>query len=102
MPLFKGDIDEQGRKLMQVMAFAVNSLNDTGALLPAVCALGERHAGYGVKDQHYGTVGEALLWTLEQGLGSAFTPPVRDAWTETYALLASVMKDSMSKVARAA
>jgi hemoglobin-like flavoprotein len=101
-PLFKGDIEEQGRKLMQVIAFAVNALNDTDALLPAVRALGERHGDYGVKDAHYDIVGEALLWTLEQGLGDAFTPPVRAAWTETYTLLASVMKDSMSKVARAA
>jgi nitric oxide dioxygenase len=101
-PLFKGNIEEQGRKLMQVIAFAVNALNDTDALLPAVRALGGRHGAYGVKDAHYDIVGEALIWTLEQGLGDAFTPPVRDAWTETYTLLATVMKDSMSKVARAA
>jgi nitric oxide dioxygenase len=101
-PLFKGNIEEQGRKLMQVIAFAVNALNDTDALLPAVRALGGRHGAYGVKDAHYDIVGEALIWSLEQGLGDAFTPPVRDAWTETYTLLASVMKDSMSKVGRAA
>lgn len=93
-PLFKGDITEQGRKLMQVISFAVNSLGATDVLLPAVQNLGAQHARYGVKDEHYDTVGAALLWTLERGLGRAFTPAVRDAWTETYTLLASVMKDA--------
>lgn len=101
-PLFKGDIEEQGRKLMQVIGFAVGSLKDTAALLPVVRALGERHSGYGVKDQHYDTVGTALLWTLEKGLGDAFTPPVREAWTETYTVLATVMKESAGNSPKAA
>ena len=60
-------------------------------IVPAVQALGRRHDGYGVRDEHYATVGSALLWTLEQGLGAAFTPAVRNAWTEAYGTLASVM-----------
>ena len=55
-------------------------------------ALGRRHVGYGVRDSHYATVGEALLWTLEQGLGDAFTPDVRAAWAETYGTRAGVMQ----------
>jgi hemoglobin-like flavoprotein len=90
--LFKGDIKEQGRKLMQVIGFAVNSLNAPSTLLPAVTALGERHGGYGVKEKDYDTVASALLWTLEKGLGEAFTPSVRAAWTETYVVLATTMK----------
>ena len=101
-PLFKGDIEEQGRKLMQVIGFAVGSLKNTDALLPTVRALGERHGGYGVKDEHYDTVGTALLWTLEKGLGDAFTPPVREAWTETYTVLATVMKESAANGPKAA
>jgi hemoglobin-like flavoprotein len=63
-------------------------------IVPAVQALGRRHAGYGVREPHYATVGEALLWTLEQGLGEAFTPAVRNAWATAYGTLASVMIDA--------
>ncbi|HEV7619743.1 MAG TPA: globin family protein [Burkholderiaceae bacterium] len=93
-PLFKSDMQEQGRKLMQMIATAVNALNNLDALLPVAQALGARHGAYGVKDKDYDTVGEALLWTLATGLGKEFTPPVREAWTQTYMLLAGVMKDS--------
>jgi hemoglobin-like flavoprotein len=54
--------------------------------------MGARHAGYGVRAEHYQTVGAALLWTLEQGLGAKFTPAVREAWAATYELLAEVMQ----------
>jgi hemoglobin-like flavoprotein len=83
-PLFKGDVKEQGRKLMVMLNVAVRGLDDLGTLVPAVKALGKRHEGYGVKPEHFGTVGSALLWTLEQGLGPAFTPDTRAAWTEVY------------------
>lgn len=93
-PLFRGDMKEQGRKLMQMIAFAVNGLKRLDALVPGVQALGRRHAGYGVRDEHYATVATALLWTLEQGLGNAFTPQVREAWAAAYGLLAGTMKDA--------
>ena len=95
-PLFKGDITEQGRKLMQVLGFAVNSLNAPDKLLPAVQALGKKHKGYGVRDKDYDTVATALLWTLEKGLGDAFTPMVKAAWTDTYVLLSDTMKKAAS------
>jgi hemoglobin-like flavoprotein len=91
-PLFKGDIKEQGRKLMAMIDVAVNGLTQLGQLVPAVQALGRRHAGYGVKDAHYGTVATALLWTLEKGLGPAFTPEVRGVWVKTYSTLSTVMQ----------
>ena len=93
-PLFKSNITEQGKKLMQMIGAAVKGLDDLNALLPAVQELGKRHVAYGVTEGHYDTVGEALLWTLEQGLGDNFTPDVKDAWTETYTVLATVMKDA--------
>jgi hemoglobin-like flavoprotein len=93
-PLFRGEMKEQGRKLMSMIAFAVNGLRRLEALVPGVQALGRRHAGYGVRDEHYATVGSALLWTLEQGLGSAFTPQVREAWAAAYNLLAGTMRDA--------
>ncbi len=76
-PLFKGDIEEQGRKLMATLAFAVSNLSNPGILVPAVQKLGARHLRYGVKDDHYEVVGTALLWTLGQGLGDASRPPWR-------------------------
>jgi hemoglobin-like flavoprotein len=97
--LFRIDMTEQGRKLMQVLAFAVGKLDALDELVPAVEALGRRHVGYGVKDAHYDTVGAALLWTLGQGLGPAFTPEVKAAWTTVYGVLASTMKTAARSVA---
>ena len=97
--LFKGDMREQGRKLMQMIGLAVSRLDALDELVPAVQALGRRHAGYGVKDVDYDTVGAALLWTLQQGLGPAFTPEVKSAWTTVYGLLASTMKAAAQSVA---
>ena len=90
--LFKGDIAEQGRKLMQMIGLAVKSLDRLEQVLPAVQALGARHVAYGVRDKDYDTVGRALLWTLKRGLGDAFTPEVEAAWAEVYATLAAAMQ----------
>lgn len=93
-PLFKGDMKEQGRKLMMMITTAVRGLGNLSALVPAVQNLGKRHVGYGVKTEDYGTVGIALLWTLEKGLGDAFTPEVKAAWTEVYTVLATTMQSA--------
>jgi hemoglobin-like flavoprotein len=92
--LFRGDMSEQGRKLMTMLATAVVSLEQIDRLLPALRQLGSRHANYGVRDEHYATVGTALLWTLEKGLGAAFTRDVREAWMKTYTLIAQTMMDA--------
>ncbi len=89
--MFPADLTEQKRKLMTTLTLVVNGLTRLEALVPAVQALGRRHAGYGVKPEHYETVAEALLWTLEQGLGEAFTPETKDAWVAAYTLLAQTM-----------
>ena len=91
-PLFKGDMNEQGRKLMAMIGTAVANLHRVGEIVPAVRDLGRRHAGYRVKDAHYDTVAAALLWTLEQGLGDDFTPSTKDAWATCYGVLAGEMK----------
>jgi hemoglobin-like flavoprotein len=93
-PMFTTDLKEQGRKLMAMIAMAVNGLDRLDQLVPAVRQLGARHAGYGVRDEHYDTVAAALVWTLEQGLGGDFTPDVREAWVAVYGVLASTMKDA--------
>ncbi len=100
-PLFRGDLEEQGRKLMAMISMAVASLDRLDTLVPAVRQLGARHGAYGVRNEHYATVGTALLWTLEKGLGPAFTPEVRAAWTTTYTLLASTMMGAAPKSAAA-
>jgi len=92
--LFKGDMVEQGKKLMKMIATAVNGLDRLEAIVPAVQDLGRRHVKYGVTSAHYDTVGAALIQTLAQGLGPAFTPEVKDAWITVYGVLASTMKDA--------
>ena len=85
------DMAQQKKILMQTLAVVVRSLDRLDQLVPALEGLGRRHAGYGVRAAHYDTVGEALLWTLHEGLGDGFTPDVREAWAEAYYTLASVM-----------
>jgi hemoglobin-like flavoprotein len=90
--LFKGEMSEQRRKLMAMIGVAVNSLDRVDKLLPVLQELGRKHGDYGVEPKHYDTVGTALLWTLEKGLGPQFTTDVRAAWTETYGVLAATMQ----------
>jgi hemoglobin-like flavoprotein len=100
--LFRNNMEEQGRKLMQMLGMAVKGLERLEELLPAVRALGERHTAYGVMDEDYETVGAALLWTLEAGLGRAFTPAMKEAWLKVYELLAGTMKEAAREVAEPA
>lgn len=97
-PLFNGDMKEQGAKLMKMINTVVNSLDKLDTIVPAVQNLGERHVNYGVKDEHYDTVAAALLWTLGQGLGDAFTDDVKEAWTAAYVILATTMKEAANSV----
>jgi hemoglobin-like flavoprotein len=90
-PLFKGDMTEQGRKLMATLAVVVNGLTNLETILPAASALAKRHVGYGVKPIHYPIVGEALLWTLERGLGADWTPELATAWGDAYGVLSDYM-----------
>ena len=93
-PLFTSDIKEQGKKLMTMITTAVRGLNNLEGIVGAVQDMGRRHAGYGVKDEHYETVGTALIWTLGQGLGDDFTDETKEAWVTVYTLLADTMKDA--------
>lgn len=97
--LFSSDIKEQGKKLMTMITTAVRGLNNLEGIVGAVQAMGKRHTGYGVKDEHYETVGAALIWTLGQGLGDDFTEETKEAWVATYTLLATTMKDAANETA---
>lgn len=93
-PLFKGDMKEQGQKLMATLNLAVTSLTKLEEIIPAVQDLGRRHVQYGVPDESYQTVAAALLDTLSKGLGDGFTDDVKAAWTETYVTLSNVMLEA--------
>ena len=101
-PMFRGDMDEQGRKLMQMLGYAVGALRRLDQIIPAVEDLGRRHASYGVEEEHYTTVAAALLWTLTKCLGAAFTPEMCEAWTAVYGEVAGAMKRGAAGVRAAA
>jgi nitric oxide dioxygenase len=94
-PLFvNADMVEQGAKLMATLGMVVGALNQPEKVIPAAQALALRHVGYGVTQPQYASVGAALLWTLEKGLGPAYTPEIASAWASAYRLLSSVMVDA--------
>ena len=94
-PLFKADVSDQGRKLMDMLAIAVGMLRQPQRLEEAVAQLGTRHAAYGVQEAHFKPVGEALIRTLEQGLGDDFTPQVKMAWLSMYKEVVEIMGQSL-------
>jgi len=96
-PLFHGSRREQAGKLAEALTIVVSAIDRPDRIRGAVEALGRRHAGYGVRDAHYSTMGEALIWTLARGLGDAFTPAVREAWGAAYGWLAFTMRRAAGK-----
>ena len=92
----------QHRKLAQMLTAAVKGLDRLEQLIPVLQDLGRRHAAYGVTESHFATVGASLLWTLEKGLGRAFTPELKEAWATVYGVLATVMIDAMGRKTEAA
>jgi len=94
-PLFRAEtLPEQKRKLVTMLNTVVTGLHEPEKIVPAAQALARRHVGYGVAAAQYDSVGAALLWTLGQGLGDAWTPEAEGAWTAAYTLLAGVMRDA--------
>ena len=93
--MFNQDLAGQRRKLAHMLTAAVKGLDRPDQLIPVVHDLGRRHVAYGVTDAHYETVGAALLWSLEKGLGRGFTREVEDAWAAVYRLLSTTMKEAM-------
>lgn len=99
--LFKGDMEQQAAKLVQMIDVAVAKLNEPAVLLPVLENLGKRHRNYGVLPSHYQLVGAALLLTLAQGLGAAWTPEVGAAWENAYGFIASTMMAAAAELATA-
>ncbi len=100
--MFPDDLSGQKKKLMAMLGTVVAGLSHVDTLLPAVRALGKRHAGYGVSAEQYAPVGAALLWTLEKGLDDAFTAEVEEAWSSAYTMLAGAMIDAAREMPKAA
>jgi hemoglobin-like flavoprotein len=101
-PMFRGDMKEQGRKLMATLGVVVTGLTRLETVLPAASALAKKHVSYGVKAEHYPIVGGALLWTLEKGLGEAWNPELAAAWTTAYGTLSGYMISEAYSSAQAA
>jgi len=97
--LFHGGIKHQGERLMTMIGSALELLDRPAMLLPVLRQLGARHGGYGVEESHYATVGAALIRTLEQALGIAFTDEVRQAWVDLYGVISSTMIDAAQREA---
>lgn len=100
--MFSTDIETQAGKLIDTLSVAIGTLKDPAALNVILENLARRHAGYGVRDEHYDTVGAALVWTLEQAFGDALTPQLRAAWIALYGNVAATMKNAAASQARAA
>lgn len=97
--MFHGDMAEQRHKLAVMLNTIVTKLDRPDEMVPMAQSLARRHVRYGVKDEHYGTVGGAFLWTLSAGLGDAFTDEVKDAWITAYTTLSKVMTDAAAAIA---
>ncbi len=89
--MFPDDMTQQRKKLMMMLAAVVNGLGNLESILPAASALAKRHVDYGARPENYPVVGGALLWTLEKGLGEAWTSDVADAWTTAFGTLSGYM-----------
>jgi len=97
-PMFQHNIEEQSKKLMATLKMVVDGLEQSSELIASIRSLGRRHIQYGVKDRHYDTVGEALIWALEKGLGPQFSAEARSAWLSVYTWLAMTMKEAAAEV----
>jgi len=96
--LFTGDMRQQGKKLMDMLSTVVRNLDKLDRIIPSARALGQRHVAYGVREEHYDVVGAALLWTLEQALGEAWTVELAGAWVTAYTLLSRTMKTAAAEI----
>ena len=97
-PLFHTSIELQGRKLMEALAYTVASLENPEALLPTLEAMGRRHVAYGAREEHYATVIQAMMLTLEETLAVAFTREIRAIWQQALELVADAMKRGAASV----
>lgn len=99
-PMFRGPMPEQSKKLLAMLAYVINKLDRLENIIDEVAKLAQRHAAYGVKDEHYAVVGEALLWTLEKGLGDEWNEELKQAWIVCYVTLSTAMLNATDYVSQ--
>ena len=92
-PMFRNNLALQGNKLMMTLALVIQGLEELELVLPTIQQLGRVHVNFGVQPDHYGLVGEALMWSLGHGLGEAFTPETKEAWMAAYAVISEMMQE---------
>lgn len=90
-PLFKSPQPEQSRKLIAMINYVTGRLDSIQNIAGEITRLAQRHVQYGVREEHYKPVGQALLWTLEKGLDKFWHPELKEAWVACYTLLAGAM-----------
>jgi hemoglobin-like flavoprotein len=91
------DMDAQHARLISSLSAVVGALDEVETIVPLLSELGQRHAGYGVEDRHYETVGDALIWTLRQGLGERWSLAAENAWAAAYTLVSGVMREAANE-----
>ena len=95
--MFPRNMDQQYRKLMDMINTIVARLDKLDEMTSEITAMAHRHVQYGVRPGHYKLVGSALLWTLKQGLGNDWTPEVETAWSKCYTLLSEAMINAVEE-----
>jgi nitric oxide dioxygenase len=90
-PMFRDSLQEQSKKLLSTLAYVISKLDKLEDIMDEVGKLAQRHVQYGVRQEHYTVVGQALLWTLERGLGNSWNEELEEAWTICYTILSSAM-----------
>jgi hemoglobin-like flavoprotein len=97
-PMFKQDIEVQGRKLMDMLSALMSHIDSIEDMIPLLKALGQRHVGYGVRPEHYPLVANSLIWAIAMALDEEFDPELRNAWKTLIELVAGVMKEGAAEV----
>ncbi|GAB3558129.1 globin domain-containing protein [Spirosoma fluminis] len=95
-PLFKGPLEAQYKKFIDTLSFLVSQLHRFDEFTREVELVGQRHKQYGVKPDHYDAVGEALLWTLQSGLGRDWNENIAQAWANLYSTIAQKMQEPIT------
>jgi hemoglobin-like flavoprotein len=90
-PMFKISLDDQSRKLLDMLVVIIEALDDFEALRPRLVELGRKHVQYGVKPEHYDLVRTSLVWAIGQALELEFDAETKAAWNQMLTVVAETM-----------
>lgn len=77
--------------LFSAVASYAKHIDNLGALSAIVERVAHKHASFVIEPAHYDIVGHHLISTLKELAPAEFTEPVAEAWTQAYAMLASIL-----------